>query len=171
MPFYLIIVEILMYAALAIYIILVCYLLFGYLKTWLQPVKVISYYFLGINFVLMLINLGIIIIAFLSLFNSELFGDGSFATEKVILNFVSFAISSFILTLLITSYCLITSNYFSFYQKNDQVYLFGSLLKIEKMTVVKKTNQVLILKKRFFYQIYFAPAKVYQNLQKIKQLQ
>ncbi|WP_425379424.1 hypothetical protein [Spiroplasma endosymbiont of Stenodema calcarata] len=163
-PFYLVIIEIFIYLSLAIWMIGTTYLIYGYIQTFLHQKRVVSWIFLGVNIVTTLILLILVILSLLAIFDPAIFGNGDISNEATLLNIAYFSISTLISAILWVIYLSTCSLYFTVYQKDERLYLFGSFFNQIKNKQVVANKHVLIYRNKIFFTIIFRFSKTYQYL-------
>ncbi|AOX43918.1 hypothetical protein S100390_v1c05810 [Spiroplasma sp. NBRC 100390] len=163
-PFYLVILEIFIYLALAIWLIGTIYLIYGYCQSFLRKNRIISWIFFGVNVGTTVILLILVILSLLAIFEPIIFGNGDISNEATLLNIAYFGISTLILAILWIIYLSSCSIYFTIYQKNDRVYLFDSYFDQNKNKKIIANKHVLIYRNKIFFTIIFRFSKTYQYL-------
>lgn len=163
-PFYLVILEIFIYLSVEIWLIGTAYLIYGYCQTFLRKERTISWIFFGVNVVTTLILLILVILSFLAIFEPVIFGNGDISNEITLLNIAYFGISTLILAIFWVIYLISCSIYFTVYQKNDHLYLFGSHFYQNKNKKIIENKHVLIYRNKIFFTIIFRFSKTYQYL-------
>ncbi|WHQ36503.1 hypothetical protein [Spiroplasma sp. SV19] len=159
-PFYLVILEIFIYLSFAIWLIGIIYLIYGYCQSFLCKERTISWIFFGVNVATTLILLILVILSFLTIFKPIIFGNGDISNESTLLNIAYFGISTLILAILWIIYLSSCSIYFTIYQKNGRLYLFGSYFDQNKNKKIIANKHLLIYRNKIFLQLFFVFLKL-----------